>query len=99
MVNDEIKQEYDLKERIEIMARRCAGSDAELDDFLAELANVLGPAARQLLHRLVEIRVQALRLAVDDPAIEPPLPHPGLEFRFPEVPQPAAQGFQQPGPQ
>jgi len=61
MVNDEIKQEYDLKERIEIMARRCAGSDAELDDFLAELANVLGPAARQLLHRLVEER-RTLRL-------------------------------------
>jgi transcriptional regulator with GAF, ATPase, and Fis domain len=56
METREIKQEIDFMKQIEVLARQCAGSDAELDDFLSELANCLGLAARQLLHRLVEER-------------------------------------------
>ena len=61
MVINEIKQINDFIEQVEALARQCAGSDAELDDFLSQLANSLGPAARQLLHRLVEER-RTLRL-------------------------------------
>ncbi|MBM4180383.1 MAG: sigma-54-dependent Fis family transcriptional regulator [Betaproteobacteria bacterium] len=56
MENNSIKQNYDLFERIELLAGQCTGSDAELDDFLSELANHLGPAARHLLLRLAEER-------------------------------------------
>ncbi|KAF0102349.1 MAG: transcriptional regulator containing GAF AAA-type ATPase and DNA binding domain [bacterium] len=56
MENHSLKQINDLFERIELLAGQCTGSDAELDDFLAELANHLGPAARHLLLRLAEER-------------------------------------------
>ena len=46
----------DEMERIEGLAEACAGNDSGLDDFLAALAEGLGPAARQLIHRLAEER-------------------------------------------
>jgi len=64
MNNDAIKQEIDFLQRIDQLAAQCSGSDAELDDFLAELAAGLGPAARQLLRRLgEERRTQRLKRA------------------------------------
>ncbi|MCU0933922.1 MAG: sigma-54 dependent transcriptional regulator [Thiobacillaceae bacterium] len=56
METNSIKQINDLFARIELLAGQCTGSDAELDDFLSELANHLGPAARHLLLRLAEER-------------------------------------------
>ena len=51
----------DEMERLEGLADACAGNDAGLDDFLVALAEGLGPAARQLIHRLAEER-RSLRL-------------------------------------
>lgn len=52
--NHEIKQ-------LEALAEACAGNEAGLEDFLTKLGGYLGPAARQLMHRLAEER-RSLRL-------------------------------------
>ena len=54
-------QIYDDIQRFETLAEQCADSESGLEDFLTELGNALGPAARQVIHRLAEER-RALRV-------------------------------------
>ena len=42
--------------RLESMAGAWTGGESELENFLLELGNALGPASRQILHRLLEER-------------------------------------------
>ena len=53
---DEIKRNSASADTLEVLAAQCIGSDAGIEDFLAELGNTLGPGARQLLMRLGEER-------------------------------------------
>ena len=54
---NEIKQNLDGLRRLEDVAEQVAGNEAQIDDFLLELGNSLGPAARQLIMRLGEERI------------------------------------------
>jgi transcriptional regulator with GAF, ATPase, and Fis domain len=56
MVANEIKQNLDGLRRLEDAAEQSAGNETQIDDFLHELGNILGPAARQLILRLGEER-------------------------------------------
>jgi len=56
MGSDEIKRNSVTLATLEALAAQCIGSDAGIEDFLAELGNTLGPGARQLLMRLGEER-------------------------------------------
>lgn len=61
MENRAMEQDGDFIAQFESLAGQCSGNDADLDDFLGELANRLGPAARHLLLRVAEER-RTLRL-------------------------------------
>jgi transcriptional regulator with GAF, ATPase, and Fis domain len=61
MAVSKIKQTPDGVSELEALAAQCTGSDSAIDDFLADLEGRLGPAARQLVMRLIEER-NAFRL-------------------------------------
>jgi transcriptional regulator with GAF, ATPase, and Fis domain len=61
MAVNKIKQIPDGVSELEALAAQCTGSDSAIDDFLADLEGRLGPAARQLVMRLIEER-NAFRL-------------------------------------
>lgn len=61
MKNSEIKRIIDALAMLEAQAARWKGEEAELENFLAGLGDLLGPAARPLVHRLAEER-RGLRL-------------------------------------
>jgi hydrogenase-4 transcriptional activator len=56
MERDEIKQFSDVIPKLEQLAAQTAGSEAGIEAFLIELADALGPAARQIVMRLLEDR-------------------------------------------
>jgi transcriptional regulator with GAF, ATPase, and Fis domain len=61
MDHDEIKQLSGVITKLEQLAAQTAGSEAGIEVFLTELADSLGPAARQIVKRLLEDR-QASRI-------------------------------------
>jgi len=61
MINDEMKQISDAIPKLEQLAAQTDGSEAGIEAFMIELADALGPAARQIIRRLLEDR-QALRI-------------------------------------
>lgn len=52
----EMKPDAGAIARLESMAGAWTGGESELENFLLELGNALGPASRQILHRLLEER-------------------------------------------
>ena len=61
MKNSEIKRIVDALAMLEAQATSWKGDEADLENFLAGLGDLLGPAARPLVHRLAEER-RGLRL-------------------------------------
>ncbi len=61
MKNRQIEQNPKALERLEILARQSADDESALEQFLATLEEGLGPAARQLIQRLLAER-RGLRL-------------------------------------
>lgn len=61
MKNSEIKRIIDALSMLEALATSWKGDEADLENFLAGLGDLLGPAARPLVHRLAEER-RGLRL-------------------------------------
>ena len=61
MKNSEIKRIVDALAMLEAQATNWKGDEADLENFLAGLGDLLGPAARPLVHRLAEER-RGLRL-------------------------------------
>ena len=61
MKNSDIKRIVDVLALLEAQAARWKGDEADLENFLAGLGDLLGPAARPLVHRLAEER-RGLRL-------------------------------------
>ncbi len=57
----EIRLDADVLDRLEAMAGAWTGGETELENFLGELGQALGPASRRILHRLLEER-RTLRL-------------------------------------
>ena len=61
MKNSDIKRIVDVLALLEAQAARWKGDEVDLENFLAGLGDLLGPAARPLVHRLAEER-RGLRL-------------------------------------